>query len=388
LIGVHHELDRSKGAPGSTVRLADELTKAGCDIKLAFFDHVFGDRLGARTRQLLFPSLLALHVQKLARTWRPDIVDVTTGDGWLMSAMRRLRHRGPHPVIITRSHGLEHAVYSVAVDEAAASGRRVPLRGRLYHGGFRLWEVEHSVRWAQHTIVTSTMDKDYITTKWRVDPARVSVIPELIDNVFFESPAATQPRRPSRVRLVFVGTWIERKGTRFLVQALEALGQAGLLERVTLVGTGVPDERVRADLSESLSRVTEVIPVIANSEVPEMLDRHDAFVLPTLAEGAPLSVIEAMARGVVVVATPAGGIADIIDDELSGILVPYKNSDAIIRAVRRLTNEPGLLDRLSRAARRRAQHYRPEILARHTIESYQVALAADADGQPVRANPH
>lgn len=78
----------------------------------------------------------------------------------------------------------------------------------------------------------------------------------------------------------------------------------------------------------------------------------DVFVLPSLTEGTPNSIIEAMSHGKPIIATSVGGVPDVVDDEL-GILVPPENQEALAAAISRLAADAGLRQRMGLAARKK-----------------------------------
>jgi glycosyltransferase involved in cell wall biosynthesis len=101
----------------------------------------------------------------------------------------------------------------------------------------------------------------------------------------------------------------------------------------------------------------------------------DAFVLPSVREGMPNSLLEAMSCGVPVVASRVGGLPDIVGDEEAGLLVPPADPHALAAALGRVLHDAGLRGRLAAAARRRAASFAAEAVV-PTIE----ALYADAAG--------
>jgi len=88
--------------------------------------------------------------------------------------------------------------------------------------------------------------------------------------------------------------------------------------------------------------------------VPQLLEAADFFVLPSDTEGLPLSVLEAMAHGLPIIASRVGGIPELIDDEKEGLLVEPGDADALSTAIQRLWRDRALCHRLGEAARLRA----------------------------------
>ncbi len=96
---------------------------------------------------------------------------------------------------------------------------------------------------------------------------------------------------------------------------------------------------------------------VCKTDVPAWTDRADVFLNTTNIDNAPVSLVEAMASGLCVVATSVGGIPYLVEHEREALLVPPNDADAMATAVRRILNEPGLAARLSRNARAKAQQF-------------------------------
>ncbi len=90
-------------------------------------------------------------------------------------------------------------------------------------------------------------------------------------------------------------------------------------------------------------------------DVADILRAADVMVLPSRAEGLPLAVLEAMACGKPVVATPVGGVPEAVLDGVTGFLVPPDDPDALARGLLRLFRDPGLARRMGEAGRRRIE---------------------------------
>jgi glycosyltransferase involved in cell wall biosynthesis len=144
------------------------------------------------------------------------------------------------------------------------------------------------------------------------------------------------PRRPPTV--LFVGRLVQRKGAGHLLEAVGRLVGEGIDLRVMLVGDG-PERAGLESLSADLGlgdrvRFTGWLGVLS----PEILAAYDAadiFCLPSFAEGLPLVVVEAMGRGVPVVATAVSGTPEIVLHERTGLLVPWGDVGALTAAIRR-----------------------------------------------------
>lgn len=110
-------------------------------------------------------------------------------------------------------------------------------------------------------------------------------------------------------------------------------------------------------------------------DVPAILETLDVFALPSWTEGLPLVVLEAMAHGRPVVATPVGGTPELVVDGETGLLVPPRDPGALADALRRLLGDSALRRRMGSAgARRVADHFGEEAMTRRVHELYLEAL--------------
>jgi glycosyltransferase involved in cell wall biosynthesis len=191
-----------------------------------------------------------------------------------------------------------------------------------------------------------------------------------------------------------LGQLVERKGISVLVEAFSRIEvDADLL----LVGgdwnaEGYPRE-IR-NLIDHLGLWDRVHLENHRPDVAVLLRRCDVFVLPTLGDARPRSIIEAMSLGLPVVSTDVGGIPTLIQDGVSGILVPPSDPAALSAALDRLARSPELRKRLGEAGRARAAvECQPEQTARRFVELYQQvaalqpALAPDIRDRPQGAAP-
>lgn len=164
----------------------------------------------------------------------------------------------------------------------------------------------------------------------------------------------------------------ERKGHKYLIQAFQKLQQTIPRLHLVLVGRG-PSEK---DLKEQFRNVTNLHFLGWREDIPQILKASDLFVLPSLREAFGLVVVEAMASGVVVVATDNGGIKDIIENGKSGLLVPPGNTERLVEAISTLLKNPDQKRDLERAALERVKtHFTAERMAEKTAEVYQKAIS-------------
>jgi glycosyltransferase involved in cell wall biosynthesis len=146
----------------------------------------------------------------------------------------------------------------------------------------------------------------------------------------------------------------EGKGPKVLVRALAGLNSDQLLVNVRIAGLGPQQLEVKA-LTRQL-RLEDVCEFVGHYSEPlgrnTFMRSLDVFVLPSLAEGTPNSIIEAMAHGLPVIASAVGGIPELLSNDC-GILVPPGDHEALAEAMKELVSDRELRLRMGRAARER-----------------------------------
>jgi glycosyltransferase involved in cell wall biosynthesis len=183
-------------------------------------------------------------------------------------------------------------------------------------------------------------------------------------------PANGVYRRNDPARIGEVARLCDVKGQRELLQALARLPEARLvlagrdLER----GGAYQDELERE--AEQLG-IRERVEFGFHEDVPALLETLDVVALPSWTEGLPLVLLEAMARGRPVVATPVGGTPELVTDGETGLLVPPRHPEALAEALRRVLDDPELARRLGEAARARvAERFTAAEQTRRVLEIY------------------
>lgn len=183
-----------------------------------------------------------------------------------------------------------------------------------------------------------------------VDRGRVVVVPNWLSHL----PAAPrvrvrQPGNP--LRLLFAGWMTPYKGVPELIEAARLLGSETSDFVLTMVGGGDLLEEAREAAGEPmLADRLAVTGWLEREALGSEMVRADILILPSHAEGFPNVVMEAMAEGMPIIATPVGAIPDSVSDGANGLIVPIGDSRAIADAVRVYLAEPETLERHSRAA--------------------------------------
>jgi glycosyltransferase involved in cell wall biosynthesis len=144
------------------------------------------------------------------------------------------------------------------------------------------------------------------------------------------------------------------KGQMCLLVAVAELRQRGYSVQLELVGDGP----ARAALEHEASRLNITADVtfhgfVGQESVYEILSRTNVFVLPSFAEGVPVSLMEAMSMEIPCISTYVGGIPELIHNGQDGILISAGNTGLLVKALQELIENPGLRLRLAKAGRRK-----------------------------------
>jgi glycosyltransferase involved in cell wall biosynthesis len=155
----------------------------------------------------------------------------------------------------------------------------------------------------------------------------------------------------SPVELVFVGRLAPVKGIRIL---LEAMGQVTAPVRLTIVGDG-PDRTHLERAAVPLGERVRFTGYLGQAEVAGTLARAHIVVLPSFAEGVPVMLMEAMAARLPVIATQVAGTGELVEDGVSGFLVPPGDAVSLAAAIDALAADEGLRARMGEAGRARVR---------------------------------
>jgi len=147
-----------------------------------------------------------------------------------------------------------------------------------------------------------------------------------------------------------IGRLVQQKGHRYLLQAAARVPNAVFV----LLGDGPEQSALEAQAS-ALGVRNRVVFLGYRQDVPDLLACADLLVLPSLFEGLPLSVLEAMAAGKPVIATDVGGTSEVIEPEQTGLLVPPANPGALAGAIRRVLFDRRLAERLALTGKARVR---------------------------------
>lgn len=313
-----------------------------------------------RMQSSVSPSLLPL-AWRLARRDPPDVLHAHNLFFFSTVAATLLKRVLRKPLVTTLHIGSLRDLGGSA--RLLASCYERTLGRAIVRGSDRLVTVSEAV--ARHAIELGAR------------PEAVRVIANGVDPQQFQ-PAAR--RGNGTFRIACVGRLIFNKGPQFLIEAAAQILEARPEAEFVLVGDGP----LRAGLEERARElgIRERVEFMGTrSDVPAILQGCDLLVRPSLLEGMPLAILEAMACGLPVVATPISGSAELVRDGENGLLVRPADPGALAGAILRLMENEALREAQGRRGRWLVEHgYSWDSVAERTLAVYRELVPAETEG--------
>lgn len=350
---VIHGLETG-GAEMMVLHLARELSRAGHPVRVV---SLHGDETD---------------VAGLMRRAGVDVVALNKAGGPDPRTVLRLRAqmRDFSPAVVhTHLPVLEYVLPA-----ARLYGRRV----RIIHTVHNLAreETRHRVlravnrRAFSHGVVPVALNEEVrssICREYALPASAVPVVGNGIDLDAFRGPQRRGPRGAG-ARLLCVARLAPAKNHALLLRTVARLRESGRDVSLTLVGDG-PLRGALEERARELGISQRVRFAGRRTDTPAFYRDCDLFVLLSDYEGMPMSIIEAMASGLPVVATRAGGVAELVDDGVNGALVEA-DAAAAAEAIAAICDDPALYARLSDGAVRTSSHYSAEAMMEKYVDLY------------------
>jgi glycosyltransferase involved in cell wall biosynthesis len=297
---------------------------------------------------------------------RGDGFDVTHAHGYLdlSSNMAALVSRVRRSPLVLTSHGavLDYRGWKGSVEA-------------LYHRTLGKWTLKTADR-----IIALTSTQADILVSLGADRSRVAVIPLWMDLSQFRPPGDEGGFRRAynlvnRRVVLFVGGLQPRKGLRYLVEAAKHI-----TDRATIVIVG-DEQPTYAGSKQALQEQVKALGLeervlfagnIPRDQLGGVYSAADVFVLPSLAEGLPTVLLEAMAHGTCVIGSDIPGNRDVVRDGVNGALVEARNAEALAKKIDALLADDALRARLGAQGRRDIEeNYSPATVLSRILKVYQ-----------------
>jgi glycosyltransferase involved in cell wall biosynthesis len=228
--------------------------------------------------------------------------------------VREQRRNPLMPPVVVSVYGLESRAFESRIATAKWLGRPIGFLSKLGAKSV-VWQANYSLKYADHVIVETNEDKEWIVNNLKRRPESITIQTGGVNKVFFGN------EQKNNTDIIFLGSWIERKGITVFSRVVNKLIEEGLGSKITIAGTGCPADEVIAHFSEKAKKFISVIPKLnSEAETADLLSKSGIFFFPSNFEGVPLSLLEAAASGCAILTTNNCGMKDFISDGINGFL--------------------------------------------------------------------
>jgi alpha-maltose-1-phosphate synthase len=276
-------------------------------------------------------------------------------------------------------HGVPHVVTVHSLEPLR------PWKAEQLGGGYALssWCERVAVNSAAAVVaVSAAMRADLLTVYPQIPAERTVVIRNGIDASEYVADPGTDVLDqygidPARPYVIFVGRITRQKGLPVLLRAAASLESAGQL--VVCAGQADTPELLAevTDLVSGLDQVVWIPRMLAKREVIQLLSHATVFACPSLYEPLGIVNLEAMACGTAVIASRTGGIPEVVQDGVTGLLVPPGDEAALAAALNSLLADPARAEAMGQAGRARAvAEFSWTTVATRTADLYTTVLQA------------
>lgn len=365
---------REGGVAAIIYNLGRELERLGHHVTYIFQeDLIEPGSVSQRFNELVFSLRLGRYISENHQKF--SIVNLHAPTGFPYGWRRRWHRSAKYPPYVMTLHGLEERRVHVMSREAK-KGRawNYSLKNRLWQRFYNQPRFRWSIRLADGAHTYSRDVWSMLQLKYNVDADRVAYIPNGVEPRFF---IPREYHSTENLKLLYAGTWLDQRGIFYIRDALRSVAPQISGLTMTFAGCGVPPEVVQQFFGTELASRIIVRPVVAAERMQELYAEHDIFLFPSLMEGLPSVLLEAMATGMPVITTETCGMPDVVESDFNGLLIPPGNSPAMAEGILRIAESVELRKRLGEAARETMKRYTWKRAARQLEALYRHILTLE-----------
>jgi glycosyltransferase involved in cell wall biosynthesis len=354
LIAIGVSRQKEAGAAGVVLNHAAELAKRGHAVDCWFLEDVLQRPAHPkRLEALFFAAAISRRIRKDPGKY--DVVNLHAPWGCVYGVWRRL-FGGTElpPYVLTMQGSEERYVRAMLLEHGKGRAWNFSWKNRVWHRVYHQTMYDSSIRTADFGVVANREAWICAELRYKRKPGLIWYVPNGTEAQFFiprEFPEKTA------CNLLFVGTWLDRKGIYYLADAFALLAKKQTQMRLTVAGTSAPAEQVQGFFTPEVRDRVTVIPFLKRDDILPVYAGHDIFVFPSLVEGMPLTLLEAMATGMPVVTTNTCGMSDLVEDDVNGLLVPAADAGKLAEGIERLSQSSELRRRLGLAGQETTRRY-------------------------------
>ena len=382
---------RGDGVAVHTYFLSLNLARLGCEVHVLGLSrnlkmkrvmssegvtfHCFPDylRVGKPSRFLFFLQKMAKEILTLSNLKKFDVVH---GQGSSVGAVAFAKRLG----LESRCVG---TIHTVGFDEQMETAKDYWRYGFYLTGLYMILSAPPPIIMQYGKFVYNQMDVNISVSEYnrrrasliyRIPIDKIITIPSAVNSSFLNDDALKGAKSmPSHPVILYIGRLAPRKGVHYLLQAMPNVIKYFPKARLVVVGAG-PLEHHLKDLSRRLDLQNSVmfLGYVSDERIRRLLASADVVVVPSIFEGSPLVLLEAMAAGKPIVASAVQGIPEVVKPDFSGLLVKPRNIYEIEHAIVRLLKDREFANYLGENARQAIiEDYSWEKIARRTLEVYE-----------------
>jgi glycosyltransferase involved in cell wall biosynthesis len=226
---------------------------------------------------------------------------------------------------------------------------------------------------ADRVICYTEMEKDTLANMLKIDSEKISVIPNGVDTDLFRPDSNNNNRsnQSNAITILWAGRFVRGKGVEFIIHATKILVKEVPDLKILLVGDGPSKGKIKSLIEKfNLKKNVIIKENISNENMPEVYQKSDIFVLPSLNEGVPRTLLEAMACGKPVVISEFPHLADMIKN--AGLTFPKGDVHSLAANIKKLIENKELAQKLGNNGKNKILKYHSwENTVLKTIELYE-----------------
>jgi len=345
---------REGGVAAIIYNLGRELERRGHQVTYIFQEDLIDfKKVSSRFTELVFAIRLNRYILK--NRGKFSIVNLHAPSGIAYGLRRRLWGGADLPPYVMTLHGLEERrVHVMSREVKKGRAWSFSWKNRLWHRWYHFPRFRWAIRTADGAHAYCREVWSTLQLQYNLDGDRVSYIPNGVEQRFFIRRDYTTKQC---LRLLYAGTWLDQRGIFYIRDALGRLAPKIPGLRMTFAGGGVAAEEIISFLGTEIANKIEIHKVVTADRMQELYAQHDILLFPSLMEGLPSVLLEAMAAGMPVVTTETCGMPDVVENEFNGLLIPPADADAIEGAILRLAGSAELREKLGKAAQETMRRY-------------------------------
>ncbi|TWU04989.1 glycosyltransferase family 4 protein [Stieleria varia] len=371
LVGADVPPNPDSGAAGTVFQMNQALRGLGHEVH-----EIWAADLGRRIKHgnlhyiLELPFAYRREIRKMMRRNEYDVVELNQPHAWLAAA--DFRRSGCPGVFVNRSHGHE-----VRFSELESSWRPIQKRSpgitqRLCSDLVRRRIAFHWNRVIKHSdgiIVSCDQDAGFLETRYGLRRDRIAVINQGVPDEYLERPV--KPMTPERMRnIIYAGNFVACKGPFILAECIVELLTANPELRFSWVCDARDHAKALELIDSKVRHQIRMIDWMPQSQLIRLYDEHGLLLFPSFFEGFGKVPLEAMSRGLCVIANDLGGMSDYIKHGTNGFLTQPGDRSAIIEYATKLLGSSELASRVGREATKTAFRYSWARSAEHAVRFY------------------